>query len=77
MVSGANSRWSIWVDHRITRRKWYHVVQNPEGKTVFASRLVGECVDYLIAEGITEFDMAGPETRRMICVLAQPSSKGE
>lgn len=71
----SEKRWSIWFDHRITRRKFYHVVLNPQGHVVFNSRLLGECVDYLIANDITEFDMAGPETRSMICVLSPHSER--
>lgn len=74
-MNGTSQRWSIWFDHRITRRKFYHVVVDPAGKTVFSSRLIGECVDFLIANDVTEFSMAGPETQTMICVLPPPARK--
>lgn len=46
--------WTIYADLRITRRKLFHVVQNPKGETVYRSRLLGACLEFCEAEGAEE-----------------------
>lgn len=38
---------TIWADARITRRKYYHLISDPEGNVVFHAKLLGDCIDWL------------------------------
>ena len=62
-------RWSVWPDQRITRRKYFHLVVNPQGRTEFRSRLIAECLDYLAALGVDEFELRCPESAPVICAV--------
>lgn len=56
-MSDHRERWAIWCDYLITRRKRYHAVKDPQGNWHFESRIFWECVEYLEAEGITEYEL--------------------
>lgn len=49
--------WIIYCDRWITRRKRYHSVINPEGVVEWKSRLLGECIEYLAAQDILEYQL--------------------
>lgn len=55
--------WCITVDRYITRRKLFHIVSNPQGEIMFRSRLLGDCIAYLAAEGQNEYMIACPNPR--------------
>lgn len=63
-------RWAIWCDYQITRRKRYHAVKDPEGRWIFESRVFWECVEYLDAQGITEYRIVAGGRSRLDCVQA-------
>lgn len=48
----AEQGWVIWCERPITRRKRFHSVVNPQGVVEWKSRHLGECVEYLAAQGI-------------------------
>ena len=50
--------WTIHCDRLITRRKRYHSVVNPQGLVEFKSRLLGECIEYLAAQDVLEYQLA-------------------
>jgi len=56
-VEPHSARWVIWCDFQITRRKRYHAVKDGEGRWCYESRLFWECVEYLDALGVTEYEL--------------------
>jgi hypothetical protein len=63
-------RWSIIIDLRLTRRKFYHCIVNPAGQMTFKSRHLGECIDWLAAEGVSAVDLLHAEHRSKDAHLA-------
>lgn len=57
--------WALYLDQWITRRKIYHIVQNPAGETVYKSRYVGECMAFLAAEGVSRY-LVHPDPQRTL-----------
>lgn len=51
MKQGANI-WTIWTNVSITRRKTYHLVTDPDGRTVWRDRHFWPCVEWLERAGI-------------------------
>lgn len=49
--------WCVWPDQRITRRKLFHVVTTPQGEVAFRSRLLHECMEYLDAMEVREYEL--------------------
>lgn len=49
--------WHIVTDCRLTRRKYYHAVIGPDGTDRFRSRILWDCVEYLDAEGVSEYQL--------------------
>lgn len=43
----AFNQWTIWVGVPITRRKYYHLISNPEGEIVFNTMHFSEILQYL------------------------------
>lgn len=64
--------WFIEIDRYITRRKLFHIVANPQGEIMFRSRLLGDCIRYLEAEGQTEYMLfcPNPEVGSVLCRTA-------
>lgn len=58
----AAARWSIIIDARLTRRKYYHCVITPSERVAFRSKHLGECIDWLRAEGVANVDLLQAET---------------
>lgn len=56
-MSATSERWAIWCDYQITRRKRYHACKSPEGDWCYQSRLLWECVEWMDANGHTEYDL--------------------
>lgn len=50
----------VFVDNYITRRKLFHVVYDGDLKRRFRSRLLGDCINFLHAEGIEEYELRWP-----------------
>lgn len=53
----ALGRWTIWPDQQITRRKVWCYITDPSGETRFNSRLLLDCVRWLHAEGVREYQL--------------------
>lgn len=49
--------WVIHCDRQITRRKRFHSVVNPQGVVEYKSQLLGECLEYLAAQEISEYQL--------------------
>lgn len=49
--------WAIIVDYQVTRRKRYHQVWAPDRSVPFMSYRFWECVEYLAAEGINDYEV--------------------
>jgi len=47
--------YTLAIDCRITRRKYYHLVLSPEGEVVFRAKLLGAVLDWLDAMEIDSF----------------------
>ena len=47
--------YSVAIDCRITRRKYYHLVVSPDGEVVFRSKMLGAVLDWLDANEIDSF----------------------
>lgn len=45
--------WTLVVDARITRRKYYHFIVSPEGRVRFRSMFLWECIEYARSEAIS------------------------
>lgn len=50
------SGWRLVLDQSITRRKLYHIVCDPTGAPVYRSMFVSECIAWLDASGIEEYE---------------------
>lgn len=61
MIPGLGEGWLLHCDNRITRRKLFAVVYDPRGRIAFRSRLVGDCMAYLDAEGVTSYTLFSPD----------------
>jgi hypothetical protein len=46
---------TIWADARITRRKYYHLISDPEGEIVFHAKLLGACLDWLAERDVSRY----------------------
>lgn len=73
MIKHLRGQWVVHVDNRITRRKLFVTLYDPEGALRFRSRLTGEIIAYLDAEGVTEYILYSPELPNVLsrCTLVQ------
>lgn len=69
--------WTIWADVSITRRKWYHLITDPDGLVVWRSRLFGPALGFLIAEGVTSFRLCTETETYMIPTIDRYPMKGD
>lgn len=71
--------WGIYTGQRITRRKAYHVVCDPEGNVRYRDLWLWGCVEFLASEGITAYVLrpADPEDAKCVrsinCTMEQLS----
>lgn len=61
----------IWTNVPITRRKSYYLVTDPDENVLFRHRHFWPCIDFLDAEGVTQYEIApsehsGPEVSRIV-----------
>lgn len=70
-----NGRWTVRLDLQITKRKRFHDVQNPDGRTVFMHNLAGQCFHWLEAEGIAEYLVETPRRVYSVKVEREKATK--
>jgi hypothetical protein len=55
--TGPTRRWRVVADARLTRRKYFHCIETPEGDCVFKSRLFSEVIEYARASELGVLDL--------------------
>lgn len=68
-------RWRLHLDMAITRRKLYHIVENPEGVVTFRSRFASECMAWLDLEGVDRYELVPSAHRTLGSKLAQHEAR--
>tara|TARA_B100002049_G_scaffold215196_1_gene180434 strand:+ start:955 stop:1206 length:252 start_codon:yes stop_codon:yes gene_type:complete len=72
----ATGEWTIWADQRITRRKLFHIVANPEGVVEFRSRLLHECCEYIDANEVNRYLLFWDDKTPLVVSCTRIDHKG-
>lgn len=56
-IEPSPQKWTVWLDHAVTRRKSFHVVTDPMGAVAFRARRMSDIVRFLWTNEATCYDM--------------------
>lgn len=65
----------VWVDVVITRRKRFHLIQNPAGEVIFRSAYISDIWDWLTDEGHSQFRVSSIERTWTFSIVEEDEHK--